>query len=31
MNKFATLIGASLLTLPAIAAEPWGNADPRAR
>jgi len=30
MNKLATLIAASLLALPALAAEPWGNADPKA-
>ena len=30
MNKLTSLIAASLLAVPAIAAEPWGNADPKA-
>lgn len=30
MNKPATLFAAAMLSLPAFAAEPWGNADPKA-
>ena len=30
MNKLATLFAAALISLPAVAAEPWGNADPKA-